>query len=74
MGSMGAVDRAAESRVGRRRDAGLVAVSVALGVAVVVGSTIAVVVMSNPSDDRPPGERGRVAVERPITDLQLPTL
>lgn len=48
--------------------------SVALGVAVVVGSTIAVVVMSNPTDDRPPGERGRVAVVRPITDLQLPTL
>lgn len=58
----------------RRRDAGVIAVSVAVAAAVVVGAGVATVVLSGASAEVPSGERGRTVVERPFPDLQLPTL
>lgn len=71
---MAVSDNPTTSRVGRRRDAGVIAVGVAVAAAVVTGAGIAAVVLSGASAEVPSGERGRVVVERPFPDIQLPTL
>lgn len=71
---MAVSDSPSTPRVARRRDAGVIAVSVAVAAAVVVGAGIATVVLSGASAELPSGERGRAVVERPFGDIQLPTL
>lgn len=71
---MAVSDSPSTPRAARRRDAGVIAVSVAIAAAVVTGAGIAAVVLSGASADVPSGERGRTIVERPFPDLQLPTL
>jgi hypothetical protein len=71
---MAVSDNPSTPRVARRRDAGVIAVSVAVAAAVVVGAGIAAVVLSGASAEVPSGERGRTVVERPFPDIQLPTL
>jgi len=71
---MAVSDSPASARVGRRRDAGLVAVGVVVVAAIATGATVAGVVLSDVATVLPSGERGHVDVERPFDDVQLPTL